>query len=286
MQHDTHGVSSDTAPRLLSPATGYEDFSAAPINRYATGTGWLAFARAEFSGLVLWGRLDAKVVRDLVALLPCRCSPVTKPHPSILDTRLLESVDPDALTVREEFLTEHVASLSSFITRLAVLHPPGLMGVIGMGLRAMAPPPFPEEFFVDLAEALAWLERESERSVLEEVDLLRTEAVGITPLLQELRGMLAERRRLPLHDAARALGLSDRSLQRKLAAAGTSYQEELTLATVRLAQQLLLAPGATVAGVAFDVGCASPQHLNTLFRKVVGETTTGWRDRQRDGAAR
>jgi AraC-like DNA-binding protein len=43
-------------------------------------------------------------------------------------------------------------------------------------------------------------------------------------------------------------------------------------------------PDANVTEVAFKVGCASPQHLSTLFKKLTGLSPTEWRERVRDGS--
>ncbi len=87
-------------------------------------------------------------------------------------------------------------------------------------------------------------------------------------------------------DAARGLANATRTLQRRLAEASTSFAEEVQRARVRAAQRLLVDTDAAITTIAIDVGCSSPQHLSTLFKKYVGETPSAWRTRVREGRAR
>jgi AraC-like DNA-binding protein len=107
-------------------------------------------------------------------------------------------------------------------------------------------------------------------------------ASGVDPLVGELRSWIEARLgAAALPAAARALRLSPRSLQRKLAESSTTFQRELDAARVRVAQRLLVSKDATLTEIAYDVGCASPQHFSALFRRVVGEAPSRWRSRVR-----
>jgi AraC-like DNA-binding protein len=267
-------------PRVLRPATGVDDFRLAPIDRYMPSDCWVAFYRTRLSGVVFWGRVNAKAVADLARLLPIRCQEPAVPHPSWVDTRFVESIDPDVFDVRASVFSEHAAAFVQFVTRVAVVHTGGIAGALIMGLHQISRPPFDEAFFEEPEQALRWLGCESEIGLLPELDHLRHEALGHTPFLRELRTVLDETPRLSLAEAARRQRVSERSLQRRLAEAGTTFQEELALATVRVAQRLLLTDNMPVTQVAMEVGCASPQHLATLFRKVVGDTPARWRERE------
>jgi AraC-like DNA-binding protein len=43
---------------------------------------------------------------------------------------------------------------------------------------------------------------------------------------------------------------------------------------------MILGGGQNLSSVAFEVGCASLQHLSSLFRKVTGKTPSEWRREQ------
>jgi AraC-like DNA-binding protein len=133
--------------------------------------------------------------------------------------------------------------------------------------------------FAELGAAAAWV---GGRAFAHTLDAVISEASGMTPVVAELRRWLAHH----LHDAelrraAAAIGRAPRSLQRELRAVATSFQRELDAARVRRAQQLLAASDTPLTEVAYDVGCASPQHFSTLFRRVAGMTPSAWCAHQR-----
>ena len=80
-------------------------------------------------------------------------------------------------------------------------------------------------------------------------------------------------------DAAKALGTSERTLQRKLAEAKTTFQGEMAEARVRAAERMLLDRDAPLTSIALETGCASLQHFNAMFRKRRGVTPGLWRRR-------
>ena len=71
-------------------------------------------------------------------------------------------------------------------------------------------------------------------------------------------------------DAAAALGLSLRSLQRRLTAAGTSYSALLGEVRVRQAAVCLARPGASLAEIGFLCGFADQAHFTREFTRRAG----------------
>jgi len=71
-------------------------------------------------------------------------------------------------------------------------------------------------------------------------------------------------------DAAAALGLSLRTLQRQLAAAGTSYRSLLGEVRVRQAAICLARPGTTLAEIGFLCGFADQAHFTREFTRRAG----------------
>lgn len=69
-------------------------------------------------------------------------------------------------------------------------------------------------------------------------------------------------------------------MQRNLGVANTTFQHELDAARIRLARRLLTESDSALTEIAYDIGCASPQHFSSLFRRVVGEAPSAWRARQ------
>jgi len=272
------GRAPGTRPRILRRARDAYDFLFPSIDRYVLRRGWAAFGCEDVCGISFWGTIDVASVIELAPLLNLAALPNKSPRPLYVDVRLVDGFAADVFALRSDLLSAKRESLK-MVTRGAIVYATGIVGAIALGLRDIAPPPFPEEFFTDPVAAMRSLGCTRGETLVDELDEIRRGASAVIPILDELRAMIDVKRRLTLPEAARSLGHSPRSLQRKLAQAGTSFQEELSLGTVKLAQRMLLAPGANVTEVSLEVGCASSQHLSRLFRKVVGETPTGWRDR-------
>jgi AraC-like DNA-binding protein len=129
---------------------------------------------------------------------------------------------------------------------------------------------------------MEWLGLSSGETLLAEADAMQAACCGVTPLLRDVRAQLdAAERETSLARVARALSLSERSLQRRLAEHGTSLKKEIAGARVRKAQRLLAETDVPISQVAYDVGCASPSHFSRLFRSETGETPAQWRVRRR-----
>ena len=102
------------------------------------------------------------------------------------------------------------------------------------------------------------------------------------PVVAALRAFLDARLEGPsIAEAAKSLGMSERTLQRRLREADTSYVDQLAKARLGAAQRLLLDSDASLTTIALDVGCASLQHFSALFRKQLGESPSSWRARHR-----
>ena len=82
---------------------------------------------------------------------------------------------------------------------------------------------------------------------------------------------------LAVDEAAKALGLTGRTLQRRLQAEGTTFLAESRKATVRRAKHLLSTTDDKVADIARAVGCATAQHFTELFRTETGVPPAAWR---------
>jgi AraC-like DNA-binding protein len=80
---------------------------------------------------------------------------------------------------------------------------------------------------------------------------------------------------------ARTLAMSPRSLQRRLAAAGVSYQQLLDLAKRDAAERYLADSSLSVGAVAFLLGYSDPAAFNRAFRRWHKETPQAFRGRRR-----
>ena len=159
-----------------------------------------------------------------------------------------------------------------------------MTGAVVGGFYSLLSSGYPTRAFADPLAALTWLGQPEDKSqaLLHALNDLVMQQMGQSPLLSELHRVL--RTRLVdahLAEVAREMGMSERTLQRRLREAGTSFQTELNTVQVRTAQTLLLESDAKLTSVALEVGCASLQHFSGLFRKLTGESPSAWRARHR-----
>ena len=258
----------------MKPAADALEYRADPAGTYLVMPRALVFcARPTLWGFSLWGAPTEVDLRRIVPLLALELSAV--PHASLVDVRRLVSGDPRAFAVLTRYLRTNFETFRTCVTRLALVRPSGLLGATVAGFYQVAGSPYPVRVFDDLRAAGAWLRAPEATSTLEAAV---EAASGLSPVLLQLRrwldGHLGE---ASLVRAARAVSRASRSLQRDLRDAETSFQDELDAARVRLAKRLLVESDSTLTEIAYDVGCASPQHFSTLFRRVVGATPSAWR---------
>lgn len=257
-------------------AADVEDYRDDPTGAYLALPRALVFcARRTLWGFCLWGAPTEADLRRIVPLLALELAPGVAPHASLVDVRRLEVGDPRAFMVLTKYLRANFDAFRTRVTRLALVRPAGLLGATVAGFYQIAGAPYPVRVFHDLADASTWLRV---RELAPALDAAVAAASGVAPSVMQLRRWLdANLDDTSLARAARAMSRAARSLQRDLAAAGTSFQAEVDAARVRLAQRLLANSDSTLTEIAYDVGCASPQHFSTLFRRVVGVAPSAWR---------
>jgi AraC-like DNA-binding protein len=257
-----------------------EDFARDPVGSFLVGETFVHFcATPNLWGVILWGR---PTERDAIALghsLVLELGPPAEPHASIVDARHLEGADPGAFRAAGRYLARHRGALATSVRRLALLRPSGISGAIVAGAYEVLPRPYPVALFEDAASAFGWLEAPASGAAM--LWALHAEATRTPPLLGSLRGLLdGHLSGLAIEDAAHALGVSERTLQRRLWEAGTTFKDELADARIRAAKQMLSDGASALTSVALDVGCASLQHFSALFRKRTGESPSAFRKRQ------
>ena len=186
------------------------------------------------------------------------------------------------------YIDERFDELSSSVKALAIVRPAGMAGALVSGLFEVVRRPYPVRIVSTVKEGLQWA-TEHEPSLATELDELATELAALfeeasrtTPLLSGLRELLEKRLKvITLADAAAALGVTERTLQRRMRDSETSFQVELNEARVRAARVLLLDSELPLKEIAREVGCASLAHFSTMFRRSVGEAPGAWRTRHR-----
>lgn len=224
---------------------------------------------------VAWGALDHQDAQLLAAVWE-RTFP-GPPRPSLIDITAVTTIDATAFTTIRDLLEGHRAERARTVVRQAIVSADDLGGSIVRGYLAMFPPPYPLRSFVDRAPGLAWL---GHAGCAAEVHQLAASRLDLVARLRDwLEQAPADRR--SIDQAAAALGVTRRTLQRRLAAADTRYAHEVAQAQVAAAQRLMLAEQRTLSEIALEVGCATPSAFSDLFRRVTGQTPTAWRRQAR-----
>jgi AraC-like DNA-binding protein len=260
-------------------AAGVESFARDPVGRYLAGGAWIHFcAHAELFGIVFFGRADRADVEKLVRSLVIELGSQIAPHRSLVDARALGGVDAGAFEVLNGYVRQNHAKLSEKVTRLALVRPRGMEGALVTGFFGVLDAPYPVSVFDGAAEALGWLGEDQIGAELEEVV---AQASGVPPGVAALRALLEERLELGPEEAAAALGLSARTLQRRLQEAGTSFQKEAAAVRLRLAERRMLDTDDPLTAIAIDAGFATLQHFSTAFREATGESPSAWRSKRR-----
>ena len=260
----------------MRAAADADDYRRDPVGTFVAQPSALVFcARRTLWGFALWGRPTESDLKRIVPLLALELAPDAAPHASLVDVRRLEAGDPRAFAVLTRYLRTNFAAFRTQVTRLALVRPPGLLGATVAGFYQVEGAPYPVRVFDDLPAATTWL-RASE--IAPALDAAISLASAMPPALMQLRRWLdAHLADASLPRAARAVSRAPRSLQRDLTAAGTTFHGELDAARIRLAKRLLVESDSPLTEIAYDVGCASPQHFSTLFRRVTGATPSRWR---------
>jgi AraC-like DNA-binding protein len=98
-------------------------------------------------------------------------------------------------------------------------------------------------------------------------------------LADSLRAGLAAGQAPGIEAAAAALGLTPRTLQRRLAERGTSFQAEVNILRAALARDLLRGdPSLSIATIAARLGFADVANFHRAFRNWTGMTPAQWRE--------
>lgn len=263
----------------MEAAASLDDFAADPIGRYLVGAGWVHWcAAADLFGVILFGRPGRDAAARLTRALAVELAAPVTPHQSIVDARRVDGVDAEGFEVLSAYVTDHHAELAAQVTRLALVRPEGLPGAAIAGFFEVLAPPYPVQVFDDAGAALAWLGRAEIAPALAALAAVASAPPLVAQLHAHLAACLVD---ATLAGAAAHLHLSPRSLQRRLRAAGTTFQSELTAARVRAAQTLMLDSDAPLTRIALDVGFTSPQHFSNQFRRLVGQSPSAWRAQHR-----
>lgn len=253
-------------------------FRARPEGGFLAGEAWIYFCvDAGLYGFALWGAPAPEDMGALVALLTVELD--RPPHMALVDVRELEAALAPSFEALAGYFFANFEKLAEVVTRSAIVKGKGMTGAIAAGFMEQVPPTFGASLASDLTEALVTLGRTTHDAVrvAAAIEAATNEARSTPGFVRTLQSWLDGHLEGTIDDAAHALAMATRTLQRRLTEASTSFAEEGRLARVRAAKRMLADTDAPVTTIALDVGCSSPQHLSTLFKQYVGMTPTEWR---------
>lgn len=224
---------------------------------------------------LLWGAPTATDMRAMVT--GWREHPFARPLPFLFDASAVSKVDADAFLVVRDYQVTHAALLAAHVERMAIVAPATQSGATIAGFSILYTPPYATSVTTTRDEALRWLACEHFASL---TSTLATDLAG-DDTLGALRRWLfgAELEAATLATSARAIALSSRSLQRRLAEAGTTFDHERVRAQIARARHLMRTTTLSLTEIAAAVGCATSSSFSDLFRRETGEPPSAWRAR-------
>jgi len=264
----------------VRPAGSVDEILSDPIDRYLAGRSFVVWFQPRLAGAFGFGRLDPADEPQLSQLLVTPVLPAG--YDLLCDFGAVEQLDERAFALLGGFLDGH-PELVKALGKFAFVRPPGLAGAGLTGLFYEKVDPIAcANLFADRSEALDWLGYAPSAPQRHDIDELVATVDALSPTLRRLRVHLFRDVGIAtLDQAASALGTSSRSLQRELAAAGTSFRAELARTRVRIAESLLTNTDDKIESIAHRTGFASVSAFTVAFTRAVGETPHEFRRRRR-----
>jgi AraC-like DNA-binding protein len=198
----------------------------------------------------------------------------------ILDGSSIEKIEPGALIVFADWMRRNFDLLRRRVRRHVGVNAPGVSAFMLAGILPLIGGGWPLTRVLDRREAFRLLLPTGGDALCDELMAIMDQVRGTPPIVARLRDVLARHDgRMSAAEAASALGLSLRSLQRELRQAGFSYREEQHTAQFRRAERLL-PEESKISVVAARLGL-SASALVALVRSRTGLTPAELRDRLR-----
>lgn len=264
---------------VFTIASGPADFDGSG-RRYVVGRNycfWQDGRRAD--GTVLWGR---PLEQDIAELEPYwdlgTGDPAWDGRVGFVDARAVESVDAFAFRRLLSYLV-HTQQTIQGVSAVTMVHGGGLVGVVAAGLLSVVRPSYP--FRVVGAEQLrdAFVAAGVD-DLYDAVDALREQVGAVPDIVRQVRAIFSRQPGADREVVAERLGLSARTLQRRLDAAGTSLRREKQAHILNQAEELLAFTDLDLDAIAAQLALASASHLVTIFHRQHGVTPGEWRRRR------
>jgi AraC-like DNA-binding protein len=260
------------------------DFMAAPVGRCILGATYVVWCPTpDFQGALLWGSLDAQTMRELIQIDHFDGHPAIAPRRhSLIDCHQVTHVDADATLEYAEHARDRVHQWASTLQRQSIVVPTGLPGILIGGTLPSVGVAHHLKLTPDIESAFAHLDHPVARSSYDVATQIAYAARDRSVLLSRLASVLARDLSAPtVEQAATALGMSTRTLQRELARLDTSFSEELRRVRLATAESLLMHSDLKIDAIAHKVGLGNASRMSALLRRERSITAMELRARSR-----
>jgi AraC-like DNA-binding protein len=270
----------------LTPAGTPEEFIRSAVGHYYAGRSFVSWNYDErLDGVHMWGRPDPDSLRLFVRFLEIGAR--SGPHHTLIDLRGVTGVDFESFDILLEGVRAKEPVFASNVLKQAILRPEGAIGAVVLGFYGLLQVRYPVKHFTELMDALAWFDRPDRERIAADLEAMHAKAFGRPELVMRLRTVLEAREgRGSPGEIAKALGLSPRTLQRRLAEHGTSLREETHACRVERAKTLLAETDGRLLVIATKVGFDSERTFTEVFRRRTGTTPQRWREEISRGSCR
>lgn len=212
-------------------------------------------------------------VHDLVSFMESELASAS--HAVVAHLGQVEAAEPGCFDVLANFVHKNHEDLRRVVKSAAIVRPDGYTGAIVSGFFDVVTQPFPTRVFASLSEALSAVHISSDalQNVLDQTRGSDT--------VRALGNYLDAAEHPSLDDAAAALGLSRRTLQRRLRAAGTPFGSLVVQHRVERGTHLLTQTDWSVMRIAIELGYTSSQQFSRAFRSIHHVSPTTYRSAHR-----
>ncbi|MFO0747956.1 MAG: helix-turn-helix transcriptional regulator [Myxococcota bacterium] len=250
-------------------------FARAPFGKLLVGPSWLVWASGpDLIGSSAWGSPSADELGQAFAVWDRLWTQLGTPLALVTDVRHLSSVPGETFTALAAYVRAQLDVMRAHATRHLVIvndDESTLVRTLGVGFLDAMRAAHPFHPTSDVAAGAAWLGHAEALARVDEAARAADEAMGEGPFLRALRAELERRITAPRIDlVASALGISSRTLQRRLAEHGTSLRDEVTAARCRIAARLLVESDEKIAEIGRRVGIDSASHFASVFKRHIG----------------
>lgn len=256
---------------MLRLAASLDEIERGPVGRALTGASFLTWCTTpRLVGTVHFGRRDVPDAHTLARLYSLvRHVELRPPLRRVVDGRALKGVDDDAWNYMMAVVSQQAHGMRDLFERQAVIVEPTIDGARNAALLPAFGPSDQFRVFADADEAYRWSDPEDGPAAHQAVDALLAEISTAGDVAVRTRAWVAAHlREARIATCASTLGVSTRSLQRHLTAAGLTFRAIVTDERVAAAQARLLHGAGKIDAIARDVGCSSASQLSVLLRRA------------------